>query len=463
MRLVPKLTLAFLAGMSMILAGNGYFRVKRELNFFETDHVLAQQLIGRALAPALSAVWRSDGPTAAMNLLDQANAASRVHVRWKPAGDKAALAPGEDRPATYTTADARGEVQRSTVVPVAIDAHTHGGIEVSESVASEQAYVRKTITDTVLTALLLGAVCTALAIVLSMWFVGRPVAGLADKARRVGQGDFATPLELPGKDEFAELAHEMNAMCERLGRTLSQLRHADRLATVGKLASGLAHELGTPLNVISARAEMLASGETTTSEVADYARVILDASDRLTGIVRQLLDFARPRELRKTKQDLALLTRRTLDLLAPLAAKKKVTISMHEEPPFPATDVDPGQFQQVLTNLLMNAIQAVPETGEVDVTLSVEQARPPAHQDRDASDGEYVRVSVRDSGVGMTADQMQHIFEPFYTTKEVGDGTGLGLSVAYGIMRDHGGWIGVESQPGHGSEFFVYLPRETPA
>src|SRR5262249_6763278 len=155
-----------------------------------------------------------------------------------------------------------------------------------------------------------------------------PVAALALKARRVGQGDFSSPLELPGRDEFAELAHEMNAMCDRLEQTVSQLRHADRLATVGKLASGLAHELGTPLNVISARAEMIASGETTKAEALDYSRVIVQASERLAGIVRQLLDFARPRDPRKVRQDLVRLTRQTLQLLTPLAAKKRVTLTM---------------------------------------------------------------------------------------------------------------------------------------
>jgi signal transduction histidine kinase len=457
MRLVPKLTLAFVAGMSVILAGNAFFRVRRELAFFESDHVLAQQLIGRALGSAVGTVWSSDGRSAAMRLIEQANAESRLIVRWKPIDASASSSSADLNPASYTTADSRGEVLRSTFVPLQIDARTRGGLEVSESVASEKAYVRKTITDTVITALLLGAVITVLAMVLSVWFVGRPVASLAEKARRVGQGDFSSPLQLPGKDEFALLAREMNAMCDRLGHTVSQLRHADRLATVGKLASGLAHELGTPLNVISARAEMIGSGETTAPEVLDYSRIIVEATDRLAGIVRQLLDFARPRDLSKARYDLVLLTRRTLDLLTPLAAKRKVTLAMKDDVAPIETDVDAGQFQQVLTNLIMNAVQAMPTAGDVRVRLSVERARRPDQPDGPLSD--YVRVTVRDAGIGMTPDQMHHIFEPFYTTKEVGDGTGLGLSVAYGITRDHGGWIDVESEVGKGSMFAVYLPR----
>jgi signal transduction histidine kinase len=457
MRLVPKLTLAFVVGMSLILTGNAYFRVKRELAFFESDHVVADQLVAKALGPAVAAVWRSEGRDRAMAFIAQLNAASRLRVRWRNADEGDSPPTTDPNPATYTVADARGEVSRSTFVPIHIDGDTAGGLEVSESVASERAYVRKTITDTIVTALTLGAVCTALAMILSVWFVGRPVEGLTEKARRVGQGDFSSPLHLPGRDEFAELAREMNSMCDRLGQTLRQLRHADRLTTVGKLASGLAHELGTPLNVISARAEMIASGETNAAEIADYSRVIVEAADRLAAIVRQLLEFARPRDLRKAQQDLRQLIDQTLHLLTPLAAKKDVTLRSVGHDLQADADVDAGLFQQVLTNLVMNAIQAMAKPGDVRIEISVELARPPP--DHGGPETRYLRVTVQDTGIGMTAEQTQHVFEPFYTTKSVGDGTGLGLSVAYGIVRDHGGWISVDSEPGKGSEFSVYLPR----
>src|SRR5579859_7168625 len=316
MRLVPKLTLAFVAGMSLILAGNAYFRVKRELAFFETDRILGHRLIGRVLGSAVETVWKSEGSAKAMELVRQADSETTMRVRWKATQDDPVRSANEQA-STYVTSDERGALNRSTFVPVAIDANGGGGLEVSESIASEQAYVRKTITDTVVTACILAVVCTLLAMVLNVWFVGRPAESLAQKARRVGQGDFSSPLHLPGKDEFTELAHEMNAMCDRLGQTLTQLRHADRLATVGKLASGLAHELGTPLNVISARAEMMAAGEASGVEIKDYSRIIMEATDRLTGIVRQLLEFARPRDLEKSRHDVAQLARQTLRLLTP--------------------------------------------------------------------------------------------------------------------------------------------------
>src|SRR5262249_21147871 len=160
--------------------------------------------------------------------------------------------------------------------------------------------------------------------------------------RRVGQGDFSTPVRLPGKGELAELGREMNTMCDRLVQTVEQLRQADRLATVGKLSSGLAHELGTPLNVISARAEMIALGEAAGREAAEYARIIVQASERMAVIVRRLLEFARRKELQKAPQDLGQLARQTLDLLRPLAAKKTVHLRMDDDAPPLVVEIDGG-------------------------------------------------------------------------------------------------------------------------
>src|SRR5262249_42066859 len=156
---------------------------------------------------------------------------------------------------------------------------------------SEQAYVRTTILDTALTTMLLALVSAALAAGLGAWLVGRPMQSLTEKARRVGRGDFSGPLHLEARDELGELSREMNTKCERLVRAneqiareaaarivaLEQLRRADRLMTVGKLASGIAHELGTPLNVVVARASMIADGETTPEESTAFSRIIVES------------------------------------------------------------------------------------------------------------------------------------------------------------------------------------------
>ncbi|MFH2002298.1 MAG: ATP-binding protein, partial [Planctomycetota bacterium] len=133
-----------------------------------------------------------------------------------------------------------------------------------------------------------------------------------------------------------------------------------------------------------------------------------------------------------------------------------LNLSGEKDPAF--VKVDGGQIQQVLTNLIVNAMQAMPRGGDVEVGIQRNQAAPPSvHGD---SKGDYLCIYVRDQGEGIPEESIHHIFDPFFTTKEVGQGTGLGLSIAYGIVRENGGWIDVKSEPGKGSLFSVFLPQE---
>jgi len=296
--------------------------------------------------------------------------------------------------------------------------------------------------------------------------VGKPVGKLITKARRVGAGDFSGRAALRRWDELAILASEMDAMSDRLEAeitarlaAMAQLRHADRLATVGKLSSGIAHELGTPLNVVSGRGKMLVRDELSRDEVRENGRIIVEQSERITRIIRQLLDFARRRSLKRGPTDLQQLAQKTLDLLAPLAEKARVTMQLQGGPQPTVADVDGGLLQQALANMVMNAIQAMPQGGGLSVAVGRARARPPA--DPGGPEGEFARLEVRDQGTGIPEGVLEHIFEPFFTTKEVGAGTGLGLSVAYGIVREHGGWIGVETAAGKGSSFSIFLPGGT--
>jgi signal transduction histidine kinase len=242
--------------------------------------------------------------------------------------------------------------------------------------------------------------------------------------------------------------------------TLESLRHADRLTTVGKLAAGVAHELGTPLNVVYSRGRMIASGEEDGELARQSGKVIAEQAQVMIRIIRQLLDFARRREPMRTPEDLRGLSERTLALLSPLAAKKQVALTAEQVPAI-EVEVDGGQMQQVLTNLLMNALQSMDAPGTVRLEASRQRVSPPPGVD--GGEGDYVRLDVVDEGSGIAAEVLPHIFEPFFTTKGVGEGTGLGLSVSYGIVRDHGGWIAVETAPGKGSRFSVFLPARAQA
>jgi signal transduction histidine kinase len=491
MKLVQKLTLALILGISVVLAINGTLRVRREVALFRSDRVRDHQLVGLALGAAFAALWRSEGEGRARQMLDQASAREdKLAIRWvsaDPFGPPRAGAPAGEAVTQIATGD-DGQPVRRTYVPITLGNPERvpqarliaaagpptGGLLITESLAGERSYVQATVIDTVLTTAFLAVVSAAVSAALGAWFVGRPVHLLADKARRVGQGDFSGPLRLRQRDELAELATEMNAMCDRLVEAnehraaealarmaaQDQLRHADRLMTVGKLASGIAHELGTPLNVVGARAGMIADGETTPDESLAYARIIVEACDQMTKIIRQLLDFARPRGPERTTEDVVRVAARTLALLEPIAAKKGVALALRGGGAPVTAELDAGQIQQVFTNLVVNAVQAT-DRGTVEVVVERERAMAPG--DLGGAETECVSVRVRDEGSGIAPEHLPHVFEPFFTTKDVGQGTGLGLSVAYGIVREHRGWMEVQSTVGRGSEFIVYLPVGGPA
>lgn len=467
MKIVPKLTLALIAGTCLILAANGYVRVRREVTFFEADRLRDHEMIGRALSAAASSVWKAEGRGPALASVDAVNLHfDRIRVHFIGIGgskhiDEAALA---STPAggTLTRKVESGGGLRTwyTYVPIDVDGERKGALELVETADREQHFTDTVIADTTTAALALAMLSALLSFVMGQWLVGRPVGVLADKARRIGRGDFTGPVTLRQNDELSDLANEMNAMCERLVTTVEQLRHADRLATVGKLASGVAHELGTPLNVVSARAKMIASGDTTLDESRDYARVIGEATDRMTKIIKQLLVFARRKGLQKEAKDVQALTKETLDLLRPLAKKLSVELEIEPSEAETGVPVDAGQLQQVITNLVMNAVQAISKRGHVNVRWYEKRLTPPPEVG--GPEGPHLCLDVKDDGQGIPAENIARVFEPFFTTKDVGEGTGLGLAVSYGIIRDHGGWITVTSELERGTCFTVVLPRTSP-
>jgi two-component system, NtrC family, sensor kinase len=471
MKLVPKLTLALVMAMCFVLAVNGFFRVKREMGYFEDDRVRDHEMVGRALGAAFAAIWRSEGPASAMKVIDEAKGHFSMMIRWIDAADVPAscsdlwaeaggfAAAPAGRPVTQQSRRREGN-ELHTCVPIDSAGVRQGAIELTERLPKERLAVWTAVKDAAFTAAAIASVSALLSLLFGVWLVGRPVNVLVEKARRIGRGDFSGPIQLHQAAEFAVLAKEMNAMCGRLVSVLQQLRHADRLATVGKLASGIAHELGTPLNVISARAAMIASGEALPSETADYARVIAGAAQRMTIIIRQLLQFARKKEAQKTRRDVRSLVQEAVDLLRPLSEKQKVALAIDPVPVSIDTTaaVDAAQLEQVVTNLVMNAIQAMPDGGTVNVSINRESTRPPWQVED--GDSPYMCIRVKDEGRGIHPEHLPHIFEPFYTTKGVGEGTGLGLSVSYGIVEEHRGWITVESKVDSGSVFAVFVPIE---
>ncbi len=234
---------------------------------------------------------------------------------------------------------------------------------------------------------------------------------------------------------------------EQRGRetAVAQLRHAERLTTIGKLAAGVAHELGTPLNVISGRASLIADQKVVGGDALRSATIIQHQALRMGEIIQGLLAFARRGKAAKTATDLQELVRGSVRLLQPMARARGVEIAVEDGGPVVAP-VSPREIEQVLGNLVVNAVQAMKGSGRVRVSVS-----------SDPKEG-VARIRVEDNGPGIPDDILPNVFDPFFTTKEVGEGTGLGLSVAFGIVRDHGGWFEVRTEVGHGTSFVVCLP-----
>lgn len=233
-----------------------------------------------------------------------------------------------------------------------------------------------------------------------------------------------------------------------------RLRHVARLETVGQLAAGFAHELGTPLNVILGRARMITRGRVKDDAAVECAEIIVQQAMRMTDLVRALLTFARSRPSPTGRVELHRLVEQVRDLMQPMAHKKHIGLECMTTP---LTVVgDTADLQQVVANVVMNAVDAMPRRGGV-VRLSLVSHVGP-HPETGA-EGQWHGVTVIDRGPGVPPELRQRVFDPFFTTKDVGEGTGLGLSVAYGIVRDHGGWIAIEdAEPGPGAAITVWLP-----
>lgn len=297
-------------------------------------------------------------------------------------------------------------------------------------------------------------------------FTSAAAAFIAFRARATaGQPVARMGLETAPPNEIDEFAREINRRVleknEAHIAALEQIRHTDRLTTVGHLAAGIAHELGTPLNVVSGQAELIITGDLDRSDIVRSARMIIDQSDRMAGIIRQLLDFSRRGVGRRADLDLRQVVTETVELLSLIATKAKVEIVCEAgAEPIPAY-VDKNTMQQALTNIALNAIQAMPNGGHLRFRLESKLLQPPAGvSDAPAM---YQCIMIEDDGVGISPTNLPQLFEPFFTTKRMGEGTGLGLPVAYGIVAEHGGWIAVDSAEGSGSTFSIMLPRPSAA
>jgi two-component system NtrC family sensor kinase len=294
--------------------------------------------------------------------------------------------------------------------------------------------------------------------------VYRPLSDLEAGAKRLAAGNLEQPIPVRGADEFGRLAGSFNSMTlalkdatrnleQKVADRTRELRAAqaetargEKLASVGLLAAGIAHELNNPLTGVLTFSTLMRKKMPAGSQDAEDLDLVIRETKRCAAIIRRLLDFAREKAPEKKFADLNRLIEETVQLVERPAHLAHIEIRLELDPGLPPVWMDPDLVKQVVMNMLVNAQHAIDREGAITV--------------RTRRLADKVEISIVDTGCGIRAEDLPRIFDPFFTTKGVGKGTGLGLSVSHGIVEAHGGSIEVESTPGEGSTFRVYLPLE---
>ncbi|MBZ0170693.1 Histidine kinase [Candidatus Methylomirabilis lanthanidiphila] len=311
--------------------------------------------------------------------------------------------------------------------------------------------------------IILAGVAIMAAIAMAFWYltkrnISKPIHALIEGAAAIGAGELDRQIPIARRDELGRLAAEFNRMTERLKQAREQileetikkvelerqLQHSEKLAAVGRLAAGLAHEIGTPLNIISGRAEYLLPALSESHPSAQSLRIIVEQIARIRRIIEQLLGYARVTPPHIAPTSLSEVFSNVLSLLDHELTQRSIRVTSRIPDTLPKLAADPYLLEQVFVNLLLNALDAMPEGGQVRVAAEAKR--------------DWIEVSVADTGCGIPPESLPRIFDPFFTTKKVGEGTGLGLSVVYGIVKDHGGTIEVKSEPDEGTTFLITFP-----
>ncbi len=280
----------------------------------------------------------------------------------------------------------------------------------------------------------------------------RPLALIQRTTKEVAEGKFEPiPYSARSKDEVTDLMAAFNKMAHEIEDRQEALVQSRKIAAIGTFTSGIAHELNNPINNIRLTAETLLDDldDLSRDETRELATDVVAQADRASEIVKNLLEFSRtdsPSSL--SRLEIKDVLERTYRLVKNQIAVDGLVLNSDVPDNLPPTYGNLHNLQQVFLNLLLNAVQAMPEGGTITVRAEPESER-------------LIRVDVTDTGSGIKAEDLDHIFDPFYTTKEVGAGTGLGLSVTYSIVKKHGGYIEVRSEIGRGTTFSVFLPVVT--
>lgn len=305
----------------------------------------------------------------------------------------------------------------------------------------------------------LGIVILGIAITFGVSFllangIVRPVSGLAKAARHIAHGDFSYKVDIKSNDEIGELGDTFNFMITSIKErdkkikefAQAKIAEAERLAMIGQLAAGVAHEINNPLTGILLYCDLVLKNIPEDSLQRENLEKINNEAKRCKTIVKGLLDFSRQTEPEIKPLSINKIVDDVLSLVKNQPLFLNITINKKKDPSLPVVNVDAAQIQQVSMNIILNAVEAMNGTGELTITTGL------------TDDKKYIFSSFTDTGCGIAKENLSKIFEPFFSTKKTGRGTGLGLSISYGIIKKHHGEIEVTSELGKGTTFTIKLP-----
>jgi len=319
-------------------------------------------------------------------------------------------------------------------------------------VGVREAVFRSLVDDFTLTAVLVALFCVLVAVVIAFplaSLITHPIVELAEANRRLAQGDMSVRVEPYGRGEISLLGRSFNNMAETMLATERELLQKEKLASMGQLAAGVAHELNNPLSTILLYSDVMYKDASEGDQRREDLKMIMDEAQRCKIIVADLLNFARQQEILAQDTDLPALVGEVLIKVNHRKRFDKIQIVREFSPDLPHIQADPAQLQQVFINLLNNAADAMESGGTI--TISAEPL-----------DAKTVEIRVKDTGSGITPENLEKLFTPFFTTKPAGKGTGLGLSIVYGIIKMHYGQIHAQSQVGQGTTIVITLPVRLP-
>jgi two-component system NtrC family sensor kinase len=335
------------------------------------------------------------------------------------------------------------------------DCHTHsqeqkvlGVLDVSMSLAEVDRLTKENQTIVVLFTL---AAIVSISVFLWYFFkrlITRPVQRIVAATNAVAAGNLSYKLEVKRNDELGHLANSFNEMTHNLAEAQTQLYHSDKLASIGRLAAGVAHEINNPLTGVLSYSSYLLKRSENDPELKSDLETIVRETKRCRDIVKDLLDFARPISPHKKSVNINDVIERALNIVASQLNFRNIVVRKKYTDALPDVSIDDSQLQQVFINLLVNAADAIGEKGGT-VSLATRTVQ--------IKGKEHIQIGVTDTGCGIAKENLPKIFEPFYSTKDQ-KGIGLGLSVVWGIIDKHQGTISVESELNRGSTFTIRIP-----